>query len=280
MVGANNAELRFLTVENTGGAAWAVAIFNNNAAPRLTHITAAALGGTNQIGVYNYASSSPAMKNVSASARGGTSAHGIYNASSSPLMKDVTASATEGTSNYGVYNNNSSPTMTDVAASVPWSSWGINNFGVFNDYSSPTMRNVTASASGGTQAAGVNNSNSSLAMTDVTASGSAGYLTYGVVNFNSSVTINTSAISASGGTYELRDPGLLRQRLAPCAGEQLADQRQQQYRRELHWMHHPRRRLAAVTADNLWAKCIAPGCTTRITPSMPASARRSKEDET
>jgi pectin methylesterase-like acyl-CoA thioesterase len=70
LLGANNAELRFLTVENTGGTAWAVAIFNSGTAPRLTHVTASASGGTNNIGVYNYASSSPTMTNVTASASG------------------------------------------------------------------------------------------------------------------------------------------------------------------------------------------------------------------
>ena len=44
LVGADNTELRFLTVENTGGAAFAIAIYNNSAA-RLTHVSANASGG-------------------------------------------------------------------------------------------------------------------------------------------------------------------------------------------------------------------------------------------
>ncbi len=174
VVGANDAELRFLTVENTGGAAYAVAIFNSGAAPRLTHVSASASGGTNNYGVYNYSSSSPKMTDVSTSASGGTDSRGVYNYSSSPTMTNVSASASGGTYNRGVYNNSSSsPTMTDVSASA---SGGTNsNFGVYNSSSSPMMTNVSASASEGT-----NN--------------------YGVYNSSSSPTINNSVISASGGS--------------------------------------------------------------------------------
>jgi hypothetical protein len=196
VLGANDAELRFLTVENTGGAAWAVAIFNGSAAPRLTHVTTSASGGTNHIGVYNYASSSPVMSNVTASATGGTSAHGVYNASSSPMMMDVTASASGGTWNYGVYNNTSTPTMTNVTASA---SGGSNSYGVFNDNSSPTMTNVNASASEGGNSYGVYNVASSPAMTAVIARASGTYYAIGVQNEASSPTMANVTASASGG---------------------------------------------------------------------------------
>ena len=53
VVGANDAELRWLTVENTGGESFAIAIYNASASPRLTHLTASASGGANTYGVYN-----------------------------------------------------------------------------------------------------------------------------------------------------------------------------------------------------------------------------------
>jgi len=200
VVGTDSAELRFLTVENTGGAAYAVAIYNNGASPRLTHITASASGGnTFNSGVYNYDFSSPTMTNVTASASGGTNSHGVYNdGSSSPTMTNVTASASGGTFNSGVYNySSSSPTMTNVTASA---SGGTYSYGVYNYSSSPTMTNVTASASGGTYSYGVYNYASSPTMTNVTASASGGTYSYGVYNYALSPTMTNVTASASGGT--------------------------------------------------------------------------------
>ena len=84
VTGANNAELRFLTVRNTGGVSAAVAIFNNFASPWLTHVTATASGGTNSYGVYN-AASSPTIQNSTVRASGGTNSYGIYNSASGGL---------------------------------------------------------------------------------------------------------------------------------------------------------------------------------------------------
>ena len=69
--GASNAEIRFLTVRNTGGGSYAIAIYNTSASPKITNVTASASGGRcNNYGVYNN-SSSPTMTNVTASASGG-----------------------------------------------------------------------------------------------------------------------------------------------------------------------------------------------------------------
>ncbi len=226
VVGANDAELRFLTVENTGGADEATAIYNSSASPRLTHVTASASGGTtSNYSVSNYNSSptmtdvtasasggtsdnygvinivsSPAMTNVSASASGGPNNYGVSNSSSSPTMTNVTASASGGTgSNYGVYNSNSSsPTMMDVSASASEGTSG--NYGVYNAYSSPAMMNVTASASWGTYSRGVYNyDSSSPAMMNVTASASWGAYNFGVHNSSSSPTMTNVTAKASGG---------------------------------------------------------------------------------
>jgi hypothetical protein len=199
VIGADNAELRFLTVENTGGNTYATAIYNSSASPRLTHITATSSGGTTgNIGVSNIIAS-PRMTNVTAFASGGTNNYGIYNSLSSPTMTDDSATASGGTNSYGVYNTASaSPTMMNVTATA---SGGTNNFGVYNSSSSPAMTNVIATASGGTQNYGVVNDSSSPTMINVTATASGGTYNTGVVNSNSSspAMINVTA-SASGGT--------------------------------------------------------------------------------
>jgi hypothetical protein len=80
--GQDNAELRLLTVENTGGGNNGMAIYNDQAAPRLLRVTAGASGSAVSLGVYN-GSSSPTMTDVTASASGGFSSYGVLNASSS-----------------------------------------------------------------------------------------------------------------------------------------------------------------------------------------------------
>ena len=226
VVGANNAELRFLTVENTGGTDYdnATAIYNSSASPRLTHVTANASGGiTNNRGIYN-TTSSPTMTEVTATGLGGWYAYGVYNYFSSPTMTNVTATSSGGTYNYGVRNDSSSTTMTNVTAtgSGGYENYGVhnvsssltmtgitaiasgggNNYGVYNtNLSSPTMTNVVATASAGTNNNyGVYNKDSSPTMTDVTATASGGSLSVGVYNEYSSPTMTNVTAKASGGT--------------------------------------------------------------------------------
>ena len=138
--GANNAELRFLTVRNTGGNDHAFAIYNYYASPRLTQVTAIASGGTiNNIAVFNLGSSS-AMTHVTARAVGNTYLnYGVANNDSYPAMTHVTIDAADGTTNYGLYNHNSAPErMVDGYVTV-WG--GSQSFGVFNDDSAIYIQN-------------------------------------------------------------------------------------------------------------------------------------------
>jgi len=132
--GASNAEIRFLTVQNTGGGSDAIAIYNTSASPKMTNVTASASGAVSNCGVFNISSSSPVMLNVTASGSGGTDENcGVHNhSSSSPMMTNVTASALGGTgsTNAGIVNCSSSPTMTNVTVSA---SGGAASYGVFSD---------------------------------------------------------------------------------------------------------------------------------------------------
>jgi hypothetical protein len=105
--GASHAELRFLTVENTGVGLVTVALLNSSASPSIVHVTANASRGTNSYGVFN-TYSSPVMTNVTASASGETVNYGVYNTlSSSPVMTNVTASGSGGTIGWGVASSGS-----------------------------------------------------------------------------------------------------------------------------------------------------------------------------
>jgi len=240
LLGASNAELRFLTVENTGTGGNTAAISNLSQSPSILHVTATASGGTSgsfgvnnvlssptlmnvtatasgagattgNVGVFNY-SSSPTMTNVMATASGlAFSNFGVENDnSSSPAMTNVTATASGGTSsNDGVVNSSSSPTMTNVTASAS-AAGGVYNYGVYNSDSSPTMTNVIATASGGASYNyGVYNSASSPTMTNVTASALGGTANYGVYNSTSgTVKINNSVITGSTHTI-YNEPGVI-----------------------------------------------------------------------
>ncbi|HJW30830.1 MAG TPA: hypothetical protein VJ508_16460, partial [Saprospiraceae bacterium] len=132
VMGADNAEIRFLTIENTS-TGYARAIFNLNASPSILNVTATGSGGTNNYGVTNN-SSAPRLTNVTAKASGGAVSQGVLNSSSAPIMTNVTATGKDGTTNYGVRNvQTSSPEMTNVIATA---SGGTNNYGVFSGNSS------------------------------------------------------------------------------------------------------------------------------------------------
>ena len=222
VVGADHAELRALTVENTGGNTYAVAIYDHSASPRITRVTAIAAGasdGGQTYGVLN-ASSSPAMTDVTVTSgsQGGleqVQSYGVYNDASSPQMTHVAATALGVVSGnggadecYGVYNgNSSSPGMTDVTASAT----GTDSYGVYNDASSPVMAGVTARATG-IASYGVYNRASAPDMNDVriTISGLWGY---GVYNDSSTLTLNEVTIAAQPefgdfyGIYNRADSG-------------------------------------------------------------------------
>ena len=107
--GANYAEIRFLTVQNTGGGTYATALANKSASPKITNVTASASGGQYNTGVDND-SSSPTMTNVTASASGGTYQYGVYNSSSGTIR--INNSVITGATNT---INNESSTTTRVA---------------------------------------------------------------------------------------------------------------------------------------------------------------------
>ncbi|HLF27767.1 MAG TPA: glycosyl hydrolase family 28-related protein [Anaerolineae bacterium] len=113
--GADNAELRFLTVRNTGGNQNAVAIYNRETSPRLTHVTVSASNGFSQtLGVFNNGGSSR-MSDMTIAVTGATTVQGVFifrGASSTLTNVAITAS---GGSGEGININFSSPTIRNSA---------------------------------------------------------------------------------------------------------------------------------------------------------------------
>ena len=226
VIGADNAELRFLTVENTGGGgsvAYAIAIYNT-ASLSITHVTALASNANSPIGVENYANAptnnvNVTMTDVTASASAETpgTAIGVYNytVATGPglftmtvTMTNVNANASDAHTSVGVYNRIQSGkmavTMTGVDSTASFGVNGLYLYGVENVACSPSMTNVTITVTGKENSFdyGVYNNAASPVITNlnVSVSGVTSSSNYGVWNESSSVTIQNSIISANAST--------------------------------------------------------------------------------
>jgi hypothetical protein len=96
--GADNTELRFLTVQSTSTPSVQdirISILNDSGSPRLTHVSAETTGADNSfhIGVSNTGNSRPTMTDVTASASGNSDNVGVQISGGSTTMTDSTASA-------------------------------------------------------------------------------------------------------------------------------------------------------------------------------------------
>lgn len=234
--GANNAQLRSLTVENTfaagtinlaianfdtsptllhvraiagGGGADTqnVGVFNSGGAPRLSHVTVTTVGGLYTYGVYNDLGASTIMEDVTIEASGAVHNTGVRNANGSePQLKGVTILVSAvgvtnpGSDCTGIYNNASSPRIQDVAVTATGGQRSLaSNVGMINVDSSPTLVNMSLSATGGGDDIGIQNkSASSPSLTNVLTYGG----TTGIQNLPAGnlVTITIDRSTVTGGT--------------------------------------------------------------------------------
>jgi hypothetical protein len=96
--GASNSALSSLTVENTGGSYYSIALYIDSASSVVREVSTWASSGVTTVAIWNL-SSTPTITNVTASASGGIS-YGVYNQSSSfPIIRQ---SVMEGQTN-GLY---------------------------------------------------------------------------------------------------------------------------------------------------------------------------------
>ena len=129
IIGASNVELRFLSVESTSSAS---AIYNDNASPRLTHVSAISSGSLGANFAVSNVSSSPTMRDVSIISSGTDTCYGVYNFESSPVITNLRITTGSTCSGYGIYNRDHSfPYITDLHAVI---SGNIPSYGIFNDH--------------------------------------------------------------------------------------------------------------------------------------------------
>ncbi len=99
VIGADNAELRFLTVENTGGGegSFAITVYNNGTSPHITQVTLHAHDGGRSYGVSNNSGSKPLLTGLTITIDGVTDSMGISNVSAGGTIRDSTITAGSGT---------------------------------------------------------------------------------------------------------------------------------------------------------------------------------------
>jgi hypothetical protein len=180
--GELRAEVRDLTIRNTGGDLNAVGLRVTGVTPagalRVTDVTVTVSGGADNFGTY-VESSAPILDGVTTTASGGSNNAAHTNFLANPTMTGVTAIASDGTiTNRAIINFGSSPSMSDVTATATGTS---NKRAVENQGSNPIMTNVTATASGGGLNFAVFNVSSSPLLTHVTASAVGGAQNIGVI---------------------------------------------------------------------------------------------------
>lgn len=135
--GDANAELRNLTVENSGGATYGVAVYNDASVFRITNVRAVASGATSaHTGIYNVGSI--ILTHVKVEATGGSSADGIENDSATGLfMRDVSVVASGSTTLCrGFLNRECTVTLVDCSISA---SGAPLNYGIHNTAGSGTF---------------------------------------------------------------------------------------------------------------------------------------------
>lgn len=148
VAGSDNVEIRFITVENTGGGNFAFGIISYSTSPKVTNVTAIAAGATEQLAISCEANCTSVMTNVTAIASGGVAALGFYiDDGASPTLINARAFASGSNLNLAVdLNNNASPSMTNLTAVA---TGGTNSHALhFNGASTPFINNATAIASG------------------------------------------------------------------------------------------------------------------------------------
>lgn len=157
VLGANDAELRFLTARNTSGSATTCTIaiyYPFGTSSHLTNVTAEAtgVGGDLNMGVYGESESNLALTNVTATAAGATEAnYGVRNDPNvSMTMFNVTAAASGGANrNYGTASETTGShggmSMIDVTSTA--SGGDLANVGVLSREPTITIRHSKLSGS-------------------------------------------------------------------------------------------------------------------------------------
>ena len=156
IVGANNSELRFVTVKNTGEAGQQdAALFSESTSPRYTHVTAVASGGNDNDAIH-ISNGTAVLSYVTATALGGSRSTGVANFGGLLIASNSTFSAADAANtNLGVLSTfGGTVRATDSTITA---SGGFIAVGLRTNNGTHTLANMTISASGAAESYGIYN---------------------------------------------------------------------------------------------------------------------------
>ncbi len=201
VIGASDAELRFLTVENTGGASRATAIYSNGASLRLVHVTLLASGATSRNYGLNALSSAITADQITVVISATATNYGIVIEGGSATIRDSTVDLRNGSTQYPIFNDNSTSTMERLALAA---TGGTTNYGIRNDGSSVTVNDVTVEASGGSINYGVRNDTTQATIIGLSTSlrGSGSGFAYGIYNSTTAITVTNAVLEVLDAAFD------------------------------------------------------------------------------
>lgn len=201
VVGANNSELRYATVKNTGEAGQqVVAIFSDSTSPRLDHVTAVASGGAENYGIHT-SNGAIRLSYVTATATGGAQTFGVINFNSVMTVTDSAFSGAGAAVNYGLVSTAGGSMRMN--SSTVTASGGTIAIGVRIYNGSHTLADMTISATGGTESTGIyNGQKSSLPTTNVLQSRVTGS-TNSIFSIGGAIKVGASQLTGPAGTFDI-----------------------------------------------------------------------------
>lgn len=210
VAGADDAELRYLTVENSGGSTGVVGVYNINVSPRLVHVTVEVDGsGTLIYGIINEATevtpSAPELTHVTVTVDGTNNAMGILSqVGANTRMRAVRAEVGGSGSGakYGVWVASATPVLDDVEVTATSDETAASIFGLtVQDAASAVLRDVRVTVSGGGTRYGVFIYLTELTLRDLEVSVAGdGSTSYGVFNEDATVVLESCSIDSKGGS--------------------------------------------------------------------------------
>lgn len=142
VVGADNSELRSLSVENDGtsGNTYGVVVFVSSTSPTLTDVRLSSTGASWSIALYNNGTPVIRDSSLSASYSIATRNIGVYHAGGAASIVDssITVTGSSAVSNRGVWNNAGTPTFKRCVVTVGSSGAGTSP-GIYNDGTAGTL---------------------------------------------------------------------------------------------------------------------------------------------
>jgi hypothetical protein len=202
VVAANNSELRYLTVKNTGEAGQqVVAIFSETASPRLNHVTATASGGAENYGIHT-SNGTVSLKHVTAVATGGAQTFGVINFNSVMNVSDSVFSGAEAAVNYGIVSTAGGSLRMN--GSTVTAAGGTIAIGVRTYNGTHTLADMTISSTGGsTESVGIyNGQKSSLPTVNLLQSRVTG-TTHSIYSIGGAIKVGASQLTGPAGTFDI-----------------------------------------------------------------------------